>query len=368
MRIFPLAVAIVVITAVAAFANPPIPKAATVSTTAELTIPQAENALPARVEIPSNADTAAATAHQATTDPNVDKAQVKDDPPAKVGAPCPPTKTRLRVRHPKNSDRPSRAAATETGSTPPNAEAAIQTPAKSASMESKTIYAYMSDAVYRLYGAPLHIVDVQLQPGEIINGKVAAGDTVRWEIGVVTSGQGATAVRHVLIKPTVPGLETNFIIATDKHSYHLAAKSDSKFYIPTIGWTYPQEEMDKLTSAKIEEKRLEEQTASPAMQAESLNFNYRIKPKSDYPWTPLRVFDDGHKTYLQMNPKMRDYQAPVLFIKGDEGLNIVNYRVHGDFFIVDRLFEEAQLRSGKKDMVAIEKEGGKKKGFWPWSN
>lgn len=290
-----------------------------------------------------------------------------NDPPAVVDsnkkAPCPNSKSKKKKTAKAKSSRtePAEAGVNLT----PNAERATQTPRKATSSQSKTIYDYLPDAIYRIYGSPLHIVDVQLQPGEVITGKVAAGDTVRWTVGIVAHGIGSNTTQHVLIKPIEPNLETNFIITTDKHSYHLSAKSDARYYVPTVGWNYPQEEMAKLQVATTEQKRFEEQVAAPALKAENLNFKYKIRAEDEYPWTPIRVFDDGAKTFIQMDPKMKNYQAPVLFIKTKEGLNLVNYRVKGDYYIVDRLFAEGELRSGKKDIVRIERED--KSGFWPWS-
>jgi len=95
--------------------------------------------------------------------------------------------------------------------------------------------------------------------------------------------------------------------------------------------------------------------------AERLNFKYKIKPDDDYSWTPVRVFDDGRKTYIQMGTEMKHTEAPVLFVEGKEGLNLVNYRVKGDYYIVDRLFKAAELRCGKDEKVVIKKD---KPGFF----
>ena len=48
-------------------------------------------------------------------------------------------------------------------------------------------------------------------------------------------------------------------------------------------------------------------------------------------------------------------QAPPLFITdGDDKLGkLVNYRVKGEFYIVDRLFDFAELRLGEKDQTVV---------------
>jgi len=232
----------------------------------------------------------------------------------------------------------------------------VQRPINAMSVESKTIYSYVPDAIYMIYAALNHVVDVQLQPGENLTGRIVAGDTHRWEVGTVTDGTGNSTTTHVLIKPKQAEIETNFLIVTDRHSYRLYAQSNDDFFIPTVGWAYPEEENVKSAQIKKEQQRLDGLVAAPAIIAANLNFKYKIKPEGKYPWVPLRAFDDGSKTYIQMSPEMKSNEAPVLFIKDGKQLNLVNYRIKGDYFIVDRLFSEGELRSGKKDKVRIVRE------------
>lgn len=235
-----------------------------------------------------------------------------------------------------------------------------QRPVNAASVQSKTVYSYTPDGIYTVYGAEDRVIDIQLQPGEKLTNPPIAGDTVRWVVGIATSHTNGEPVTHVLLKPMQAGIETNFIIVTDRHAYHLYAKSGTKFFIPTLAWNYPQEEMSKSEAYKKEEQRLDDMVVGPALSADKLNFKYKISPGDDYSWTPVRVFDDGSKTYIQMSANMKNSEAPAFFIKDGNDLNLVNYRVRGDFYIIDRLFVEGEFRCGKKDVVEIKKEK-------PWS-
>lgn len=159
-----------------------------------------------------------------------------------------------------------------------------------------------------------------------------------------------------------PNIETNFLITTDRHAYRLYAKSSESFFVPTVGWNYPEESVAAFASIQKEKQRFEAQVAGPALEAANLNFKYKVKPDDDYSWTPVRVFDDGSKTYIQMAPGMKNSEAPAFFIREGKELNLVNYRVKGDYYVVDRLFEEGELRCGKNDVVTITKE----KSGWSW--
>ncbi len=66
---------------------------------------------------------------------------------------------------------------------------------------------------------------------------------------------------------------------------------------------------------------------------------------------PVRVFDDGAKTFIQMPAELQHREAPVLLVVGNDGKGeMTNYRVKDQTYIVDRLFDRANLvlGSGKK--------------------
>ena len=92
----------------------------------------------------------------------------------------------------------------------------------------------------------------------------------------------------------------------------------------------------------------------------ALNFAYRIT--GDRPaWRPLRAFDDGERTYVQMPDGGEAAVRPPLFVLTDEDEpSLVNYRVRGQSYVVEGLFEAAELRLGGKrqQRVRIERTGG----------
>jgi type IV secretion system protein VirB9 len=79
----------------------------------------------------------------------------------------------------------------------------------------------------------------------------------------------------------------------------------------------------------------------------------------------VRVFNDGHKTIIQMPRAMQQTEAPTLLVvRKDGGLFsdpetvMVNYRVQGDRYIVDTMFNKAILISGvgsNQDKITITK-------------
>jgi len=184
---------------------------------------------------------------------------------------------------------------------------------------------------------------------------VSAGDTVRWVVGDTVSGAIGGEQVHILVKPTKPNLSTNLVITTSKRTYYLELHSYKDTYMAAVSWRYPREALG-LHSAKKMKRRSASKAATtnkPSLSIEKLNFRYEIK--GDHPhWRPLRAFDDGHKVFIQFPERLDQGEAPPLFVMGRKGKSqLVNYRVKGAYYIVDRLFKSAELRLGEKDQDVV---------------
>lgn len=220
-----------------------------------------------------------------------------------------------------------------------------QKPKTSKVIGSKTYYHFKEGDIYEIRTALDRVTDIELEPGETLTNSPVSGDTVRWKIGIIKSGQGKSQNTHVMVKPLDEDIETNIVLTTDKRTYHLRAVS-SDSYMPSIAWHYP--EMSFPSSDVTKQKAEELLSISP----ENLHFDYEIEDEN-YPWKPIRVFDDGEKTYLQMPPSLKSTEAPALFLLEDSEPILTNYRVLGNYYIVDRLFEKAELRVGTKKKIEI---------------
>lgn len=220
------------------------------------------------------------------------------------------------------------------------------------------VYPFMDGALYQLYAAPEQVTDIALEPGERLN-SVSAGDTVRWVVGDTTSGgaggSGAQATErtHILVKPIAANLKTNLVIATDRRAYHLELRSFRETYMAAISWTYPQ---DQLARRRGENDRVVEKVASTIAQGvdpDTLRFRYAIE--GDRPsWRPVRAFDNGRQVFIQFPDAIAQGEAPPLFLLSAKGEpELVNYRMRGNYYVVDRLFAAAELRLGEKDQDVV---------------
>ena len=222
--------------------------------------------------------------------------------------------------------------------------AARMEPVKDGYINAIQVYPYTKGALYQLYAAVNQVTDVALEPGEKLV-SVSAGDTVRWVVGDTSSGEGKDVQVHILVKPVGADLETNLVITTDRRTYHLEMRSSQATYMASVSWTYPGSELVSLKKSRAESDAATNAVAEVGVKLDELRFRYRIE--GDAPWKPTQVFDDGAKVYIQFPPGLAQSEAPPLFVIGPDGKPaLVNYRVRGTTYIVDRLFAAAELRLG----------------------
>ncbi len=202
--------------------------------------------------------------------------------------------------------------------------------------------------------APLRVCVVELQPGEHLTGEPHIGDAVRWDVSSAMVGTGATLTSMIVIKPRSVGLDTNLLLTTDRRAYYLRLVSRSEDYIARIGFVYPddrsqwKDQLARETAAR-QKRELEASQVSPVESIDELYFDYQIKG-GDENMRPVRVVDDGRKTFIQMTPKALVRELPILVVRGPGSAEMVNYRVKDNMYIVDRLFERGALiiGAGKK--------------------
>ena len=197
--------------------------------------------------------------------------------------------------------------------------------------------------------AVMQITDIELQPGEIVT-SVNLGDSVRWQIQPAVSGGNIT---HILARPRQVGLDTSMVVTTDKRTYHIRLRSHRTEYMPRVRFNYVEDALAKWENIKTKtaEKRERDTIPETNEYLGDLDFNYSVKGNA--PWKPVRVYNDGVKTILEMPGRMRQTEAPTLLVVRKEGRLLhkadqvmVNYRVQNSRYIVDAVFDQAILITG----------------------
>jgi type IV secretion system protein VirB9 len=211
--------------------------------------------------------------------------------------------------------------------------------------------------------AVLQICDIELQPGEQVN-NLNVGDP-RFTVEPSISGVGAGEVQHLIIKPLDVGLDTSLVVTTNRRTYHIRLRSHRTEFMPRVGFTYTEDAVAKWDAIRTREVKEKQERTIPKTgeYLGDLNFNYEVTGSAA--WKPIRVYNDGTKTILQMPTAMAQTEAPTLLVvRKDGGLFtddetvMVNYRVQGDRYIVDTIFDKAILIAGvgsSQDRVTIVK-------------
>ena len=209
--------------------------------------------------------------------------------------------------------------------------------------------------------AVLQVCDVALQPGEQVN-NLNIGDP-RFQIEPAITGFGESQTLHLLIKPLDVGLDTTLVVTTNRRTYHFRVRSSREKFMPYVDFTYPEDAIAKWQA--IRDKKVEhiKDNTIPSTNEYlgDLDFQYQID--GSIRWTPTRVYNDGKKTIIEMPYSMQQTEAPTLLVIRKEGgiftdddIQMVNYRLQGNRYIVDSVFDKAILIAGvgsNQDKVTI---------------
>lgn len=204
---------------------------------------------------------------------------------------------------------------------------------------ARTIYDFQEGALYQIYTNPGFVSSILLQPGERLN-DIAAGDTSRWLVTEAEGGSDGQTRAVVLIKPQSTGLRTNVVLITDRRTYVLEVVAEPHgLYSPEVAWSYHEQTASAPSSPTLE----------------NLDFDYRVHTvRGARPaWFPARVFDDGARTYVEFAPDVAAAELPPLFVVTADGAELVNYRLQAGRYMIDRVFDVAELRLGTRAQTIV---------------
>lgn len=240
-----------------------------------------------------------------------------------------------------------------------NKKAMVQ-PASSDYINSITTYTYMPGALYQIYTAPLNVTDIEFETGEHVI-SVAAGDTLRWQVSRTFSGLGRDRHEHLLVKPIDESLNNNLVVMTDRRTYHLQLHSTIDSYMSSVRWLYSEGDQGFIQTYDKSPEALPSSNVSvganmQGLELNTLDFNYHaeiVSPAKKSPvWMPMMVFNNGSKTFIQFPANLQ--QAPTLFVDDGNGqAHTVNYRVEGNYYIIDSVARRIELRVGQTDPTIV---------------
>jgi type IV secretion system protein VirB9 len=175
------------------------------------------------------------------------------------------------------------------------------------------------------------------------------------------SGSGLDVTPLLIVKPIEAGLETDLIVPTDRRTYVLRLISDPTRFVSRLAFQYPGEDKVKWATFQAQQdaatrdaeilaaqERAKDKQAGVVPIADNaidnLYFDYKLS--GDAAFRPDRVLDDGQHTYLIYPNDGRFRELPTLLMVVNGKTELVNFRVDGSRYIVDRLFDKAVLLVG----------------------
>lgn len=206
---------------------------------------------------------------------------------------------------------------------------------------STMVFTYAPNQLYKIYCRRGFLTDLVFKKGEIIN-YVGGGDTSGWAVSNTT----VDGVPHLFIKPVVEVSTTNLVVTTDKRSYQIILNT-SDWYNPIVSWAYDAE----TRNANLIEKKKNERISTGNVNVrniEDLDYDYDISGNGS---KPSMVFSDGVQTYIKFK-KTPKKQLP-LFIRqrGHKEMQLVNYTIKDNYYIVEKVFDVAQIKDGQDTLT-----------------
>ncbi|WP_207002672.1 TrbG/VirB9 family P-type conjugative transfer protein [Trinickia mobilis] len=205
----------------------------------------------------------------------------------------------------------------------------------------------------------MHACAVDLEPGETLIDS-SRGDTKLWQQFMASSIDASSGkkISHVIFKPQLNGIETNVMLFTDRRTYHIklvspVAETD---YMNHIGFYYPDQIVQHWNEAAEAGQAADAARARkadlPSVSLDKVDWGYTIRG-GDASTRPVRVGNDGTRVWIQMPKLMDKTEVPTVVVLDADGKpqDVDSRRAghDGEFFIVDKLFQRAQLLWGGSD-------------------
>lgn len=219
---------------------------------------------------------------------------------------------------------------------------AIQLPRQTNKESKFRTYVYNPNDIYSYTGHYLYQSYIEFDEDEQI-GTISMGDSTAWQI--------VPQQNRLFLKPIGDYPETNMTVITNNRIYHFeldardAKGMRDKDLVYYVKFIYPTDKDS--TIVKFATKG---QGDLPDLSDLSkYNFNYEFSGNEKI--APIKVFDDNKFTYFQFSNK--NAEIPAIFIVDSEGYEgLVNFRVTGDYVVVESVASQFTLRSGN-DIVCV---------------
>jgi type IV secretion system protein VirB9 len=225
--------------------------------------------------------------------------------------------------------------------------AAAESPARSPVIDGRIRdLQYSPDRIYPLQGRVGFQIDLQFEDGEFFVG-MGAGDLA----GLSFVAQD----NHLFLKPKAARVGTNITVLTNRRQYQFDYAT-----VPAAraarggGWVEP------VYVLRFHYPPVAAAPPAPARIASQLAAGRSARPRNEDYWycgapalMPVSAWDDGAQTTLRFGASA---EQPAIFVRNEDGSeSLLNYSMHGDQIVVQRLARQLVLRRGKLHGCVVNK-------------
>lgn len=197
-----------------------------------------------------------------------------------------------------------------------------------------TVVTYRANDVVRInatYGISTMIIFGDGEKFETI----ALGDTESWQVVPTDKGN------ILFVKPVAKNASTNLNVVTNKRIYyfelfdHDQAEQKKVF---GIRFVFPEDKINDELRAEAEMRASYPNISN--IDRANINLDYSFAGSAEL--RPIKVFDDGNKTFFQFAKK-----TPAIFgVNSDYTETLKNFRKEGEYVVVDGVSSQFTLRDG----------------------
>ncbi len=207
---------------------------------------------------------------------------------------------------------------------------------------------------------------MELEAGEEVLDTPVQADPARWRVEL-RHRDAPVSQTYFAFKPSEDAAaRSNFVVLTDRRVYVVNLVKDLLRSTYILSFDYPDTRARTMT-AEIAARSAAKRAARAAahtrrtsaiarsgvsttrgkVPARELDFNYSIRGTAAF--KPLRVYNDGRKTYVDLPGRYRG-DLPVVIGGAGADNKAFNYRVgqNGTRFIIDRVLRDFVLQDGRK--------------------
>lgn len=202
------------------------------------------------------------------------------------------------------------------------------------------VITYNAEAIHKYVGYYDYAASIVLENGETVE-TLVSGDPTAW---LINSLGNRIFLKPIANNPT--HANTNMVLITNKRVYHFIL--EAAFVDEELGINDPNLVLETTfvypNTGEKSVQNFASKKGPDLSEPDKYNFNYTMSGSEEI--APLRVFDDGEFTYFQFPTINAD--IPAFFLVDAEGREaLINYRVEGDYLVLERVTSQLTLRHGK---------------------